>query len=110
MHTDEKVAQENGYEKLIAPYSSLLTWFLPPYWRPGLDVFSSSDIHAPITDKPLLVLETKIAPKTPHYFATNMEIDYVNPFYVGDHLCRTDFILKSCIPKETSVGKGAFIV
>ncbi|GEN35341.1 FAS1-like dehydratase domain-containing protein [Aneurinibacillus danicus] len=110
LHYDQSVAMEFGYTDVIAPYSSLLTWLIPPYWKPGMHVFNTADRNAPAAESPLLQIETDLAPKTPCYFATDIEVDYIKPILVGERLCRVGDVLLSCIPKETKVGRGAFMV
>jgi len=110
LHYDKSVANEYGYPDIIAPYSSLLTWVIPPYWKPGMQLFTSAERNAQPTESPLLGFETDLALPTKFYFATDIEIDYIKPIVVGDRLCRVGYILLSCVPKETKVGRGAFTV
>jgi acyl dehydratase len=51
-----------------------------------------------------------LMPRTPGFFATDIEIDYLQPVVVGDRVRMRGRKLLSCVPKETSVGRGAFIV
>ncbi len=111
LHYDKKIAVKNGYENIIAPYSSLLTWTLPPYWSPGTKTFTSSNRNAQPDQNPLSDIDTGgLAPKTTGFFATDIEIDYIRPIIVGDRLRRVGEKLLSCVPKETQVGRGAFMV
>jgi hypothetical protein len=110
LHYDQEAARANGYRDLVAPCSSLFTWLIPPYWEPGRTVFRSPDKNAPAAELPLLVVKTDLAPPTPYYFATNVEIDFFQPMTAGDRLCKVGDVLLSCIPKETRVGRGAFLV
>ncbi|WP_413300993.1 MaoC family dehydratase N-terminal domain-containing protein [Bacillus sp. 1P10SD] len=110
LHYDQSVAKEFRYSDVIAPYSSLLTWLIEPYWKPDMHVFNTAERNAPAVESPLLQIETAVAPKTPCYFATDIEVDYVKPILVGDRLCRVGDVLLSCTPKETKVGRGAFMV
>lgn len=112
LHYDEEVAKQHGYKTIIAPYSSIITWAQTPYWIPGKPLFTSNEYHAqplnsPVTDPGLIV---DLMPRTSDYVVTNIEADYLLPIYVGDRLSKVGLILKSCIPKETSVGKGAFMI
>lgn len=110
LHYDERVAKQYGYDDIIAPYSSLLTWTLPPYWVPGKRLFDSDKRDAQPTNSPVSAKETDVAPKTSGYFWTNVEVDYIKPIVVGMRLTQVGEVLLSCIPKETSVGRGAFLV
>lgn len=109
LHYDKAAANEYGYSDVVAPYSSLFTWLIPPYWEPGMGVFNRAERNTPVTELPLLVVSTDLAPPTPFYFATNVEVDYIKPMTVGDRLCRVGDVLLSCVPKETKVGRGAFL-
>lgn len=110
LHYDRDTAIEFGYDDVIAPYSSLLTWTLPPYWVPGSTIFTSADRNAQPTYNPLADIKTDLAPQTTGYFATDIEMDYIKPIVVGDLLTRVGEVLLSCVPKETKVGCGAFMV
>lgn len=111
LHYDKSVAKEHGYHDIIAPYSSLLTWTLEPHWTPGTKTFTSADRNAQPAQNPLGDIETgDIAPETTGFFATDLEIDYIRPIVVGDRLTRMGEVLLSCIPKETQVGRGAFMI
>ena len=110
LHYDESVAKEYGYSDIIAPYSSLLSWVIPPYWTPGNKIFTSNEKHAQPENNPLSGIKTDLAPPTTGYFATDIDIEYLRPIKVNDRLCRANYVLLSCTPKETSVGRGAFMV
>lgn len=112
LHYDEETAKQHGYKTIIAPYSSLITWAQPAYWIPGKPLFTSDDRDAQPTNSPVSdpAANIELMPETSHYFATNIEVDYLRPIYVGDRLSKVGLILRSCIPKETSVGKGAFMI
>lgn len=110
LHYNERFAQKHGYRDVVAPCSSLLTWTLPPYWIPGEKLFVDEAKNAQPEKSPVTAPSIDIAPKTTGYFWTNVEVDYINPIVVGDRLTRVGEVLKSCIPKETSVGRGAFLI
>jgi acyl dehydratase len=52
---------------------------------------------------------TALEPPTTGYFATDFAMDWLRPATVGERLCRRGAALLSCEPKETAVGRGAFI-
>lgn len=110
LHYNESVAKEYGYEDIIAPYSSLMTWTIPPLWSPGEQTFTSAERNAQPSRNPLSGVKTDLAPETTGYFATDIEMDYLKPVVVGDRLGRFGNVLLSCVPKETKVGRGAFMV
>ena len=109
LHYDPGIARANGYAGVIAPYTSLSSFALLPMWRPGLTLFTSDDRNA----QPEV---TAVKPKVPSYFppfsgyfATDLEIDYMRPATVGDVVSLGPSTLLSCEPKETSIGRGAFV-
>lgn len=111
LHYDKATAIQNGYDDIIAPYSSLLTWTLPPHWKPGTKTFTNAERNAQPDYNPLSDIDTgDIAPKTTGFFATDIEIDYIRPIITGDRLTRIGEVLLSCVPKETQVGRGAFMI
>src|SRR5699024_4927168 len=111
LHYDQATAREYGYEDVIAPYSSLYTWTLPPYWRPGSEkAFTSAERNAQPTYNPLSDIKTDLMPEMTGYFATDIEMDYLQPIVVGDRLTRVGKVLLSCVPKETKVVCRAFMV
>src|SRR5699024_11750675 len=64
LHNDENTAKEYGYEDVIAPYSSLYTWTLPPYWSPGSEkAFTSAERNAQPTYNPLSDIKTDLMPE-----------------------------------------------
>lgn len=111
LHYDEAVAKEYGYEDVIAPYSSLYSWTIPPYWSPGSErAFTSAERNAQPTYNPLSDTKSDLMPETTGFFATDIEMDYIKPIVVGDRLTKIGQVLLSCVPKETKVGCGAFMV
>lgn len=114
LHYDKNIATEYGFENIIAPYSSLFTWIIPPYWEPGSILFSSDERNAQPVSSPVAKMDNPVAnidsDIAPHYFVTDLEIEYMNPVMVGERLCRIGNILKSCLLKETKAGRGAFMV
>jgi hypothetical protein len=108
LHYDDDVARAHGYEATIAPYSSLFSFTAAPLWAPGgAPVFSSSERDAQLA-RPSMSNMGVPAPPTTASFATDIEIQYFAPIRLGDHLVSRGRRLVACVPKETSVGKGAF--
>jgi hypothetical protein len=113
LHYDEEVAKAHGYPGVIAPYSGLATWISAGVWSPGDDpVYTSAERNAQPARRPAAVGEGRPlpAPPTTAGFATDVEYEYVMPFVVGDHMTQRGRKLLSCLPKETSVGRGAFTI
>jgi hypothetical protein len=111
LHYDEAVAKAHGYPGIIAPYSGLATWTSAAVWEPGdPPVYTTAERNAP----PAFYRGGGLAkglpmPPVNAAFATDVEYEYIRPFVVGDRLSMHGRTLLSCLPKETSVGRGAFI-
>jgi acyl dehydratase len=113
LHYDEAVAKAHGYPGVLAPCSSVTTWTIPPMWTPGAaPVFTSAERDAQPERSPVTGTTARPtpAPPTTGYFATDIEIEYVQPVVVGDRLTSSGRRLVSVVPKETSVGRGAFLI
>lgn len=111
LHYDEAVAKQYGYPGIIAPYSGLATWTSTGVWNPGdPPVYTSAERNAQPTRPAGPEGRSLPGPDTNAGFATDVEYEYFKPFVVGDHLTMRGRKLLSCLPKETSVGRGAFVV
>jgi hypothetical protein len=114
LHYDKATAQQYGYRDILAPYSSILSSAIPPLWKPGSTIWTSAERNAQPAFSPVASSSNdamqKLMPRTPGFFATDIEIDYLQPVVVGDRVRMRGRKLLSCVPKETSVGRGAFIV
>ncbi len=109
IHFDKEAARAAGYEGVVAPVSSVLTFTLPAMWSPGEDTFYPSagrDDQPPRS--PVKPPVAEMAPPTTGYFATDIEFDFLRDIVVGDRLTRVGNTLLACVPKETRVGRGAF--
>lgn len=113
LHYDEEVAKAHGYPGIIAPYSGLATWTSIGVWSPGDEsVYTNAERNAQPARRMAAGGEGRPlpAPPTTAGFATDVEYEYFMPFVVGDHLKQVGRKLLSCLPKETSVGRGAFTI
>lgn len=109
LHYDEAAARAYGFDGLVAPWTSLISYTLPPMWGPDQDpLFASADRDAQPVRSPVANPEEGLAPRTRGFFATDMEIDFLRPVIAGERLGRRGRRLVSCTPKETRVGRGAF--
>jgi len=109
---DEDVAKAQGYDRIPAPISGISqTWIATPLWSPGKDtIYPNIDRDfLPSMDRSAGA-DPMPAPPTTAGFATDVEIEYHRPAYAGDRLWSTGARLISVLPKETSVGKGAFTI
>ena len=94
---------------MTAPYTSLLTFTIPAMWVPGQSLFTSDERDAQPAYSPINGDDLRIAPQLTGFFATDIEMDFVRPPVVGEHLSRRGNVLLSCSPKWISVGRGAFL-
>ncbi len=107
LHHDEKIAIEAGYKGVFAPYTMLQTHSSPANWRPGKPTSWQSN-------HPDFAIGAKIrqgdipSPGT-HSFATDVEVEYFKPLYVGDKVSMLERRLVNVNPKHTRVGDGAFL-
>ncbi len=108
---DEAVAREHGYEGIPAPTSGISqTWIETGIWTADRDPAwptNDRDATPPRPPGPEDAIEVP-APPTTAAFATDIEIEYHRDAYVGDRLMNSGNRLISCLPKQTSVGRGAF--
>ena len=109
LHHDPEVARAHGFADVVAPYTSFLTFTIPAMWEPGQELFTSDDRDAQPASSPINGDLLRISPEITGFFATDMEIDFLRPPVVGERLGRRGSVLKSCEPKWTSVGRGAFL-
>jgi hypothetical protein len=111
LHHDPAVAHTHGYADVIAPYTSTLMFSVAPLWKPGdPPVFVSAERNAQPASSPVAERRAGLQPWTTEYFATDMEMDFIRPVVIGERVGRRRRqTLTSCVPKETSVGRGAFL-
>jgi len=110
LHHDREVARRHGYADVVAPCTSLMTFTIPPLWRPGEPpLFTDAARDAQPARTAIGPPSTGLEPPCTGYFATDIAIDWLRPAVVGDRLHRVGHKLLSCTPKATSVGRGAFM-
>jgi hypothetical protein len=109
LHTDPQVARRAGFADVTMPYTGLMSWTLPPMWRPGETLFDSDDRDAQPVRSPINNQDMPLGPKTTGFFGTDIEVDFLRPVVAGERIGRRGRRLVSCVPKETSVGRGAFM-
>jgi hypothetical protein len=111
LHHDAEAARAAGYPDIIAPYTSILSYSVPAMWHGGEDpLFDSDERDAQPARSPINNEDLGIGPKTTGFFATDMSLEFVRPIHVGERVGRRGNRLVGCSPKETSVGRGAFLV
>jgi acyl dehydratase len=113
LHYDEEAARANGYRGILAPYSGISqTWTDQGQWHPGQATnYPTADPNANGVRRVQAAAGRPVpSPDTSAGFATDIEIEYFEPVVVGDHLTYSGRKLLSVTPRETSVGRGAFMV
>jgi hypothetical protein len=110
LHHDKAAAQAAGWPDIIAPYTSILSFSVAPMWRPGeAPLFDSDDRNAQPARSPINDAGLPMGPKTTGFFATEMSLEFRRPIHVGERVGRRGNKLVGCSPKQTSVGRGAFL-
>ncbi|GAA5080867.1 hypothetical protein HNP84_001973 [Thermocatellispora tengchongensis] len=109
LHTDPEAARAAGFADVTMPYTGVVAWTIPPMWRPGERLFDSADRDAQPVRSPINNQEMTLGPKTTGFFATDIALDFLRPVTAGERIGRRSNRLLSCTPKETSVGRGAFL-
>jgi hypothetical protein len=109
LHYDAEAARAHGFADVTAPYTAAATFAMQPVWRPGETLFTSAERDAQparVSVKPRFPDGT---PPVTGYFATDIETEYLRPVLAGERLGRRGNRLVACTPKETKVGRGAFV-
>ncbi len=110
LHHDREAARRHGYADVIAPYSAMLSYSIPAMWNPGdPPLFDSDDPDAQPARSPINNEDMPLGPKTTGFFATDMSMQFLRPITIGERVGRRGRRLVACTPKETSMGRGAFI-
>ena len=112
LHYDLDVAKQHGYRNVLAPVSGISqTWLNAGLWRPGFGSrYPQAHPHADIPRERAGDAPEPPVPPTTAAFATDIEIEYFEPAVTGDRLTVRGRELISCVPRETRVGRGAFMV
>jgi hypothetical protein len=109
LHYDPDIARANGFDDVIAPYTSAITYVIPATWAPGQRVFTSDERDAQPAVSAIDGGSVGVPPGITGFFATDMDLEFLRPPTVGERLGRRGNVLKACVPKWISVGRGAFL-
>jgi acyl dehydratase len=110
LHYDREAAQAAGFADVTLPYTGVMTWSIPTMWSPGEPpLFDDDSRDAQPARSPINNADPGPAPPTSGFFATDLEMDFLRPVRAGERIARRGRTLLSCTPKETSVGRGAFL-
>jgi acyl dehydratase len=110
LHYDHALATGLGYRDVPVPVSSFMTFTVAPVWRVGDGpIFTDSYRDAQPARSGTTPRSTGLEPPTSAYFAAESAADYLAPIVVGDRVRRRGNVLVACVPKQTRVGRGAFV-
>lgn len=111
LYYDADIAREHGYPDVIVPYTAAMSWAIPAMWRPGdPPLFTDASRDAQPARSPINNQNFPLGPVTTGFFATDIEFEFVRAMTIGERVGRRGQRLVSCTPKETAVGRGAFLV
>lgn len=109
LHTDPEVARAAGYADVTMPVTGVIAWTIPAAWQPGEVLFDSDDRDAQPVRSAINNTDMSIGPRTTGFFGTDIEVDFLRPVVAGERIGRRGKTLLCCTPKETGVGRGAFM-
>jgi N-terminal half of MaoC dehydratase len=110
IHYDADAARAAGYPDIVAPYTATMVYSIPPMWRPGEPtVYESAERDAQLARSPINNEDMPLGPKTTGFFATDISMEFLRPLTLGERVGRRGQRLISCTPKQTSMGRGAFL-
>jgi acyl dehydratase len=110
LHFDAEAARAHGYPDVIAPYTAAMPFSVPAMWHPGdPPLYVDADPDAQPARSPINNQDMPLGPRTSGFFATDISVEFVRPLVVGERVGRRGQLLVSCAPKETSMGRGAFL-
>ncbi|WP_110207562.1 FAS1-like dehydratase domain-containing protein [Nocardioides daejeonensis] len=109
LHTDPAAARAAGYDDVVMPATGVIAWTIPAAWRPGEVLFDSEDRNAQPVHTAINNTDLGMGPKTTGFFGTDIELDFDREVVAGEQLGRRGKRLVACKPKETGVGRGAFM-
>lgn len=109
LHTDPEVARAAGYADVTMPATGVIAWTIPAAWQPGQVLFASADRDAQPVHSAINNADMTLGPRTSGFFGTDIEVDFLRDVVAGERIGRRGKTLLSCTPKETAVGRGAFL-
>jgi hypothetical protein len=110
LHYDPEIARAHGFPDVIAPYTAAMSFSVPAMWSPGeTTLYSDPAPDAQPDRSPINNQDMPLGPRTTGFFATDISMEFVRPAVVGERVGRRGQRLVSCVPKQTSMGRGAFL-
>jgi hypothetical protein len=110
LHRDAQVARAHGWPDVIAPYTAIWAFMMPAVWRSG-DPPTYADAARDTQPARSEIGDDVIpgAPPTSAVFGTGISMEFVRPLVVGERVAVGPRRLVACVPKQTRVGRGAFV-
>lgn len=110
LHRHPEVARAHGWPDVIAPYTAVWAFLMPPVWQPG-DPPTYGDAARNTQPAQSSIADDVIpgAPPTSAVFGTGISMEFVRPLVVGERVAVGPRRLVACVPKQTRVGRGAFV-
>lgn len=109
LHTDPEVARAHGFADVTMPATGVIAWTIPAAWVPGDTLFDSDARDAQPVTTAINNADMPLGPRTTGFFGTDIEVDLERDVVAGERIGRRGRRLVSCTPKETGVGRGAFM-
>ncbi|WP_447643620.1 FAS1-like dehydratase domain-containing protein [Nocardioides zeae] len=109
LHTDPEVARAHGFADVTMPATGVIAWTIPAAWVPGDTLFDSDARDAQPVTTAINNADMPLGPRTTGFFGTDIEVDLDRDVVAGERIGRRGRRLVSCTPKETGVGRGAFM-
>jgi hypothetical protein len=113
IHYDDETARRYGYRGIVAPLSAVTQVLVDPgIWRPGdapLWVEDAPDAQPVQSGIGRWIRDHLPGPQTDYLVMTDVEVTAHGDVCVGDRLTMQGQTLLACTPKETSLGRGAFM-
>ena len=109
LHTDPEVARAAGYADVTMPATGVIAWTIPAAWQPGQVLFDSDARDAQPVHSAINNADMPLGPRTTGFFGTDIELDFDREVVAGERIGRRGKRLVACTPKETGVGRGAFL-
>lgn len=109
LHTDPETARAAGFADVTMPATGVIAWTIPAAWTPGQVLFDSAERDAQPVHSAINNADMTLGPRTTGFFGTDIEVDFVRDVVAGERIGRRGKRLVACTPKETGVGRGAFL-
>jgi MaoC dehydratase-like protein len=109
LHTDPEAARAAGYADVTMPATGVITWTIPAAWRAGEVLFDTDERDAQPVRSAINNTDMRLGPRTTGFFATDIEVDFLREVVAGERIGRRGRRLVGCRPRQTSVGRGAFL-